>query len=123
MINTPFESVTTTSACLAVWDDANDYGAGLRKLVLLNSILQNHDAASESIAKQRLIFFVQHVLPWLQDKDVDFSLKAEACRALAVLLPFMKDIYGSYWSDVMTYLTHTWAEPQSFGVLEIRAKR
>ncbi|KAJ9649033.1 hypothetical protein H2199_000946 [Coniosporium tulheliwenetii] len=85
---------------------------GLRQLVFLNAIIQNVENAAESIAKQRLVFFVKHVIPWLQDDETTDSIQAEVCRALVVLLPLMKDIYGPYWADLLGWCTTVWSEEQ-----------
>lgn len=90
---------------------------GLQQLVLLNSIVQVQDTA-ETIAKQRLIFFVKHVIPWLHQQDPPLSLpvQAEVCRVLGVMLPYMNDIYGSHWSDVLSYLTELWSGTKSLEI-------
>lgn len=85
---------------------------GLRQLVFLNAIIQNVENVAESIAKQRLVFFVKHVIPWLQDDETTDSIQAEVCRALVVLLPLMKDIYGPYWADLLGWCTAVWTEEQ-----------
>jgi hypothetical protein len=79
----------------------------LRQLVLLNSLL-GQDGITESIAKQRLVFFVKHVVPWLQAAEVTRPLKAELCRALTVLLPMMGDMYGDHWTDILGFLSVSW---------------
>ncbi|OCK82799.1 RING zinc finger protein-like protein [Lepidopterella palustris CBS 459.81] len=83
---------------------------GLRQLVLLNLILHGQEDAGEDIAKQRVIFFVKHVIPWLQDDAVTLPVKAEVCRTLAILLPVISDIFGSHWVDVLDCLTQSWSK-------------
>jgi hypothetical protein len=79
----------------------------LRKLVQLNSLL-GQEGITESIAKQRLVFFVKHVVPWLPNTSITTSVKAELCRALAALLPLMSDMYGEHWTDILSSLAATW---------------
>jgi hypothetical protein len=88
---------------LSIEEKADD---GLRQLVQLNALL-GQDGITESIAKQRLVFFVKHVTPWLQ-AQTGRPIKAELCRALTVLLPLMSDMYGEHWSDVLNSLSATW---------------
>jgi hypothetical protein len=80
----------------------------LQQLVQLNSVL-GQDGIVESIAKQRLVFFVKHVVPWLQEEGVALPIKAELCRALTVLLPLMSDMYGEHWGDILNSLAATWS--------------
>ncbi|KAH7371542.1 RING zinc finger protein-like protein [Pyrenochaeta sp. MPI-SDFR-AT-0127] len=84
---------------------------GLLQLGLLNSLL-GQDGIVASIAKQRLVFFVKHVVPWLQGNDVLRPIKAELCSALAILLPFMSDMYGEHWSEILTSLATIWSATQ-----------
>jgi len=82
---------------------------GLRQLVLLNIILYGQEDIAQSIAKQRLIFFVKHVIPWLQDTNGTTPLQAEVCRALTILLPLMGDIYGEHWGELLNALAASWS--------------
>lgn len=94
-------------------DIATKSEEGLRQLILLNTLLEQEDI-SESIAKQRLVFFVKHVIPWLQTEMVARPVKAELCRALSVLLPLMSDMYGEHWGEILMSLASTWAATQNF---------
>lgn len=82
---------------------------GLRQLVQLNSLLYGQAGIEESIAKQRLVFFVKHVIPWLNLGDDARYLKAELCRALTVMLPMMSDMYGEHWSEILSSLATAWS--------------
>lgn len=82
---------------------------GLRQLVSLNAVLEQ-DGITSSIAKQRLVFFVKHVVPWLQDDEAPRNVKAELCRAMMTLLPLMSDMYGEHWVDILRALAATWKE-------------
>ncbi|KAF2850280.1 RING zinc finger protein-like protein [Plenodomus tracheiphilus IPT5] len=86
---------------------------GLRQLILLNTLLEQDDI-SESIAKQRLVFFVKHVIPWLHVDMVARPVKAELCRALSVLLPLISDMYGEHWGEILKSLASTWTATQNF---------
>ena len=94
-------------------DIATSQDEGLRQLILLNTLLSQEDI-SASIAKQRLVFFVKHVVPWLQADDVARPVKAELCRALIILLPLMSDMYGEHWTDILSSLAAGWAATKNF---------
>jgi hypothetical protein len=87
-------------------------GEGLNQLIQLNSLLYGQEGITESIAKQRLVFFVKHVVPWLQVAGVTRPIKAELCRALAILIPMMSDMYGEHWADILNALATAWAATQ-----------
>ncbi|KAI4714059.1 hypothetical protein J4E89_001509 [Alternaria sp. Ai002NY15] len=80
----------------------------LQQLVLLNSVM-GQEGILESIAGPRLMRFVQHVVPWLQEETLSRSVKAELCRALTVLLPLVGDMYGEHWAGILGALAGIWA--------------
>ncbi|KAH7064472.1 hypothetical protein BKA63DRAFT_174041 [Paraphoma chrysanthemicola] len=85
---------------------------GLRQLVQLSSLLHGQDGITESIAKQRLVFFVKHVVPWLQTPGTTKAIKAELSRALTTLLPMMGDMYGDHWANILNSLAAAWSITQ-----------
>ena len=97
----------------------------LGQLVLLNALLQNQPDIAETVAQRRLIFFVQHIAksfePEENNGDVPFEVKAEAFRALTMLLPFMKDIYGEHWSSLLNALPAFWSIAEKANVKGGRA--
>lgn len=84
----------------------------LEQLVLLNTILQTQEDAVATIAKQRLIFLVKRLVPAL-NTGVTLAITAELCKALALLLPGIEDIYGEHWAQVMAYLISFWTSVES----------
>ncbi|ORY15960.1 RING zinc finger protein-like protein [Clohesyomyces aquaticus] len=94
---------------------------GLQKLILLNTIVSEQGDTAQSIAKQRVIFFVKHVLPYLQDLDMQLPIRAELCRALSTLLPLMSDIYGEHWSDILNTLAASWTKTSELEENESRS--
>ncbi|KAJ4308229.1 hypothetical protein N0V94_009445 [Neodidymelliopsis sp. IMI 364377] len=80
---------------------------GLVQLILLNTLF-SQDGITESIAKQRLIFFVKHVVPWLDPAHGSIEIRAEVCRALTSLIPLMSDLYGEHWVDILNALSAAW---------------
>jgi hypothetical protein len=91
---------------------------GLRQLILLNTLLYGQEDIKRSIAKQRLVFFAKHLIPWLASSDVTLLIRAEVCRALTALLPIMGDIYGEHWGDILNALAVTWGETSELGESE-----
>ena len=79
-------------------------GEALRQLVHLNLMLQDEDHVVDTIAKQRLVFLVKHVVAWLHDESASLSVLTETCKVLAMLLPAMKDVYGEHWASVIDFL-------------------
>lgn len=53
------------------------------------------------IPQQRLIFFVKHVVTQLQDDTVSTQTRTEIYKALTAILPSVKDIYGSFWAELI----------------------
>lgn len=89
--------------------DAEDKSLdALRNLIQLNSVLSEDDFVEES-AKHRVLLFVTHVVPWLEENQVPQSVKAELCRAFLVLLPVIGDRYGDHWSSILNALAKIWS--------------
>lgn len=80
----------------------------LKELITLNMILASQEDIVGAIAKQRLIFLVKHVVPWLGN-GVSNTVRAEVAKALNSLLPAMGDIYGEDWSRLLSEVTATWS--------------
>lgn len=83
-----------------VKDEAN----GLRKIVLLNCILQTKDDYVTDIPQQRLVFFVKHMVSELMNPSLTSVIQAEIMKALRIALVPIKEIYGSFWADIFTVL-------------------
>ncbi|KAI4715873.1 hypothetical protein E4T48_07944 [Aureobasidium sp. EXF-10727] len=80
----------------------------ITKLVMLNALFPESKQADSIVAKQRLIFLMKHILPWLDNDEVVAPIKAETCKTLLFVLPGVSDIYGEHWSQILAFLTHTW---------------
>ncbi|ODA81059.1 hypothetical protein RJ55_04021 [Drechmeria coniospora] len=49
------------------------------------------------------------ITSWMDDaRHLDANVCAEMCRALAHLLPCMKDVYGSYWEKSLQFCVSLW---------------
>ncbi len=82
-------------------EDTEGQQEGLRKLHLLNCILQKQDEILQEIPQQRLIFFVQHVIREIRMDS--FGPAVEIIRSLTVILPAINEIYGSFWGDALDF--------------------
>ncbi|KAJ4399573.1 hypothetical protein N0V91_009317, partial [Didymella pomorum] len=94
---------------------------GLSQLVILNTVLFQ-DGITESIAKQRLVFFVKHVVPWLDAAHGSVEIRAEVCRALTALIPLISDLYGEHWADILNALSSAWASTTELQSAEAEAE-
>ncbi|RMZ66379.1 ring zinc finger [Pyrenophora seminiperda CCB06] len=118
LINAFSEPLSESKACdrmcneiiadLTGLDMEKEWPVVLHQIILLNSLL-NQDSILESVAKLRLVNFVKHVAPWLQQDEVSLPVKAELCRALTVLLPLMSDTYSGDWSTILNALVAIWS--------------
>ncbi|MCJ1432310.1 hypothetical protein MMC27_001666 [Xylographa pallens] len=78
----------------------------LREVVLLNAAirrLQEFDRLEE-LLQPRLVFFVKHIVMQLQSSTPSLSIIAELFKALGVILQLIKDIYGSFWEEIMGFV-------------------
>ena len=80
-------------------------------IVLLNTILGDHEGMLDAVAKQRIIFLVKHVVPWLA-QQIPNGFKAEICRCLSILLAHIKDVYGEDWEKILEFLSVCWTDAQ-----------
>ena len=97
---------------LSAWDFESDAAEGLRKIVMLNLILQIEDFPIETIPKQRIVFFVQHISTSLQ-KSGNSAFASELLKALAVLLSSISDIYGEFWNTIINVVANALESEQS----------
>ncbi|KAM5483810.1 hypothetical protein McanCB56680_002912 [Microsporum canis] len=89
---------------LKLTDDAD----ALRQLVTANSLLHGEKNPATNIPTQRLVFLVKHLIVCLQSKKFGPGIIAEILKVLAVVLPLVKDIYGSHWSELFDFLNEFW---------------
>jgi E3 ubiquitin-protein ligase listerin len=86
-----------------------------RKLVLFNILSEGEESPLEDVPKQRLVFLVKHLVEWLQGRDahVSLAIQAESLKSLTHVLPFISDVYGSHWQDILIVLEATVNDPAS----------
>ena len=80
---------------------------GLYQLMFLNCVLRQTDESGE-IPQQRLVFLVKHLIAQLQTGEISPEVTAEIYKALATLLPLVKDIYGSIWKEIIDIIIDGW---------------
>lgn len=79
----------------------------LERLVELNAILTSQEDAVEAIAKQRIIFLVKRLVQELKSGSAP-TILAEIYKALAFLLPGMRDMYGDHWLQIVEHTASLW---------------
>lgn len=84
---------------------------------MLNALLDNPRPAGDIVAKQRLIFSMKHIIPWIDSASI--PTKAALSQYLSLILPSLEDIYGDHWTQILHFITHTWAE----GLVDQEASR
>jgi hypothetical protein len=88
-------------------------------LVLLNRCTQVYETGELPVANNRIVFAVRQITSWLDEpENLRPALSAEICRALAKLLPCMKDVYGSYWEKSLQFCSHLWATANRHELVE-----
>lgn len=65
------------------------------------------------MAQQRLVFLVKPVSSWLRQEFTPKSVITEVLKLLTAVLPRLADIYGSHWSDALTFLAEMWPKTTS----------
>lgn len=80
----------------------------LDQLVMLNALLTNRQVDG-LVAKQRLIFLMKHILPWLGKEDVATPVQSETCKLLCAVFPGISDMYGEHWSEILDFVVSVWS--------------
>jgi len=80
----------------------------LEKVILLNACMELYKNYLP-VAKNRLVFTVKNMISWTPELAThDKALSSEVCRALQLLLPATKDIYGSHWNSTVDFCVSIW---------------
>ena len=80
----------------------------LSKLIHLNLLFHNAAVQPEDLAKQRLIFYIKHIIPWLASTSSSVGLQVELCHSLNMMLPSVIDVYGEHWAQTVRYISSFW---------------
>ncbi|EER26661.1 C3HC4 type (RING finger) zinc finger containing protein [Coccidioides posadasii C735 delta SOWgp] len=81
---------------------------GLHKLTTLNALTQGDGKFVANIPTQRLVFLVKHLITCLQSGRLSLKLETEVLKTLTTVLPHIKEIYGSHWTDIFVLLESLW---------------
>lgn len=96
-------------------------GKTLDLLVYLNACLSVYDQGDIPVAQNRLMFAVKQVTSWPVNKLLsDLRLAAEVCKILQMLLPAIKDMYGSHWEAAIDLCAQVWSRCSDGGPLDER---
>lgn len=77
--------------------------------MLLNCILQGEAEIIPEIPQQRLVFFVNNIVKILSEGKMHRHIKTEVFKALTVILPLIKEIYGSFWVALIGFTQTAWS--------------
>ncbi|KAI9809452.1 MAG: hypothetical protein M1827_006832 [Pycnora praestabilis] len=83
---------------------------GLRELILLNAIIKTPDNIAASVPQQRLVFLIKKLTFWLSQSPAESQLVAEVLKVLTVILPLIRQVYGSHWSETLNFISHMWLD-------------
>ena len=100
-------------------DLPNDLSTGadshvFKQLLLMNSLFYRPEKYVDEVPKQRLVFFVKHMVEQLKDVSrLPPGIGAEILKALVAVLPAISDIYGSFWQELLDLIPRTWEHAAS----------
>ena len=101
-----------TQACSVVLAVANGTTA-LMCLIHLNALILSHADVVRCVPGHRLIFFIKRLCVWLEQDICALPLKSEVFKVLSTVLPAVKEIYGSHWSQTLKQLGEMWQKTTS----------
>ena len=84
----------------------------LRHLVILNAIIQNQEGILDDLPQQRLVFLTKHLISSLA-REASAPTTAEILKLLKIVLPTIKGIYGSHWTEILQFISTLWSESRS----------
>ena len=65
------------------------------------------------------MFYVKHIVDHLMQSRISASFNAEAFKSLNTMLPYIKDIYGSLWANLINVMLNEWTQLAAFTDEEI----
>ncbi|EEY15001.1 Zfp294 protein [Verticillium alfalfae VaMs.102] len=109
LVNTLCNRLISDAAGLSAQSDKT-----LPTLVLLNTCTRVFGVGEIPVANNRLVFAIRQITSWLDDPvGLTPALSAEICRALHMLLPSIKDVYGPHWERTIEFCTTLWSKAAS----------
>lgn len=81
----------------------------LASLVLLNLCLDVYESGQVPVETRKQVLALQQITRWADTpQEMGYQLAAETCKAIARLLPGVKDTYGPYWEKIVVYCIRLW---------------
>lgn len=115
LVGREFEKQVDAGTCHTFHDWSLLISLVLRQLVLLNCILStNVPALITKIPKQRLVFFVKHSVSQLCKGKLSNHITSEVLKALSALIPSIRDVYDSFWEQMIDFIKNTLSPPNQF---------
>lgn len=86
----------------------------LYTLVLFNSCISVYEAGRVPVDARKQTLALRQMTSWMDSaEEMEPGLAAEACKAILRILPSVKDIYGPYWEQAISFCIHLWTERAS----------
>ena len=77
-------------------------------MVNLDALVAERHALLEQVPRQRLVFFVKHLIKQSRTDALSSDFKAAIMRVLLPVLPLLKDLYESFWEELVHFLEQSW---------------
>ena len=74
---------------------------GLHQILLLNCTIPRLEDVEE-IPQPRIVVFVKHLMSHLRSGTAETRFTTEVYKTLLVILPPIRDIYGSFWETIIS---------------------
>lgn len=87
--------------------------ASMRRLVLLDLLVNSDPEPLEAIPTQRMVFLMQALARLLDASSDDLPLQTLVLKLLDPVLPTTRDIYGEHWEQIFNYLVTVWHEERN----------
>jgi hypothetical protein len=83
---------------------------GLRRLVLLNSILRTVSGSPSHVIQRRVVMFIKHILGWVEQGSPEqpSSVKTEVTKSMYLFISVIDATSGSHWMSMLEYMDHLW---------------
>lgn len=115
LVGYEFEEQTDAGMCHSSHEWSLLINIVLRQLVLLNCILYTKvPALIPKIPKQRLVLFVKHSVSQLCGGRLSKHITSEVLKALSALTPSIRDVYDSFWEQMIEFIKNTLSPPNQF---------
>ena len=81
----------------------------LPALLMLNSCFAIYEEGAIPVQSNRMVFVVKHMTSWMhKPQDMSPEVAAQTCRALQLIFPCIRDVYGPYWEAAVNFCVSMW---------------